>query len=147
MGSLVLITTQGVFKWVTQPRFEIRKIGNDGNAVLINRSLRPILLGDSFCMETQARLLVPSPLMEKTKGDPLSRIIVERIRGQRILLLNGADLGHRVTFTYRPLWRRSGGKLRSKLGPQADTVGPFIWRQTPDPTQKGWKEHSVLVTN
>lgn len=120
-------------------------MGEEGYGKLINRSLRPILLGDSHCMDTQLRLLDPG-VGFSNKENSLARLVVKRF-GNRIVLLNGADLGHYVTFTYRPLWRTNGGRSYSKLGAEADEVGPFIWKDQKNKRFSRWKEQSVLVTD
>ncbi|AMA00220.1 hypothetical protein APT58_08275 [Corynebacterium glutamicum] len=132
-------------KWLSQPRFELRKIGDKGYGVLINRTPRPILLGNSFCMETQEGLLDPSSRGIEQRDVPISRLIVGGL-SSRIILLNGAEPGYYVTFTYRPVWCPSRRKNYSQLGHEADSVGPFLWKSPePDRRFKKWKEKSLLV--
>lgn len=135
-----------VTRWLAKPKLELQKFGNEGYAFLINRTCRSILLGNSHCMETQSMLLDTSNWGIQDQEKPISRLVVNRF-GSRIVLLNGADLGDYVTFTYRPLWRISGGENYSKLGDEADTIGPFIFKDQPgDKSLRKWKEKSVLVT-
>ncbi|RSZ61549.1 hypothetical protein EAH68_12875 [Corynebacterium hylobatis] len=134
------------FRWRAKPRFELQKMGEEGYGKLINWSLRPILLGDSFCMDTQSRLLDPGGGSNLSGENSLSRLVVLPL-DSRIVLLNGADLGHYVTFTYRPLWRASGGKNYSELGAQADEIGPFGSPKQNDKRFSKWREHSVLVSD
>ncbi len=134
-----------IAKWWSQPRLEVRKIGDEGNALLISRGFRPILLGDAYSMEAQAHVLaVPNIAEEESR---ISRMVVNRWVGERIVRLNGINLGHSVTITYRPLLRKSGGWNRDKLGAEADSIGPFLFQSYKTSGKyRGWHERDVLVT-
>ena len=135
-GLIVAATTAAVARF-SHRRFELRKVGEEDFAILINRGWRPVLLGNSQFLNGMDEL--------KLGDEPDSPISLAYLRpnDDLVVRLGGRHPGSTVFFTYRPMLWRPRRKRELQLRDEARNIGPFIFKLNPFPR---WKEFSVTVT-
>lgn len=139
VSGLLVAWSQSAVTRLNRTRFELRKIGDNDTAVLVNQGWMPVLLGNSLFLNSVGEEL-------RHGADPESPIAQSFLKpnDDLVVRLGGHPAGSTVFFTYRPtIWFPRRRKRIAKLANEAKEIGPFLTqRNRPD----RWKEYTVMVT-
>ncbi len=136
-GLIVAFSMAAVARF-SRPRFVLRKIGDSDYAVLTNQGWRAVTIGNSNFLGLGGSL--------RRAEEPevlVTRSYLPRNRSVSVRL-GGKPPGATVTFSYLPMWWRSGrDKRETQIRKDADASPPFSPK---DHGLSKWKEYSVSVT-
>lgn len=97
VSGLIVALTVAIVTRLNHRRFELRKIGDNDTAVLVNRGWIPVLLGNSLFLDSVGEEL-------RHAADPGFAIAQSFLKpnDDLVVRLGGRPAGSTVLFTYRP---------------------------------------------
>lgn len=137
-GLIVAFTVAAVTR-LNRRRFELRKIGDNDTAVLVNQGWIPVLLGHSLFQNSVGEEL-------RHAADPEFPVAQSFLKpnDDLVVCLGGHPAGSTVFFTYRPtFWFPHRKKRIAKLATEAREIGPFLTQRN---RPRRWREYTVIVT-
>ena len=137
-GLIVAFTVAAVTR-LNRRRFELRKIGDNDTAVLVNQGWMPVLLGNTLFLNSAGEEL-------RQAADPEIPIAQSFLKpnDDLVVCLGGRPAGSTVFFTYRPtIWFPHRRKRLAKLATEAREIGPFLTQRN---RPRHWKECTLTVT-